>query len=70
VIPPEAWWDADLVASAAPGWDAILDAAGVTIVVMDSMNGTWPLTEALATSGGWALAFSDGDGTVWVRAGR
>ena len=39
VIPPEAWRDADVVASAGPGWDAILDAAGVTIVVMDSSDG-------------------------------
>jgi hypothetical protein len=70
VIPPEAWRDAEVVATAGPGWDAILDAAGVTIVVIDTEAGGWPLTQALASSGGWSLAHEDVDGAVWVRADR
>ena len=70
VIPPGTWRDAEVLASAGPGWDGILDAAQVTIVITDPQLGAWPLTEALATSGRWALVFSDGEGAIWVRAGR
>jgi hypothetical protein len=70
VIPPETWRDADVVSSAGPGWDAILETAGATIVVIDTQAGSWPLTQALATSGGWGLVYSDAEGGIWERAGR
>lgn len=68
VIPPEAWRDADVVADAGPGWDAILDARRVTIVVLDAGAGAWPMTRALATSVGWALVHADAEGSVWRRS--
>lgn len=69
VIPAEAWADGDVVAAAGPGWEAILDARGVTIVVIAGSSRT-PLARALAANEAWQLAYADTDGAVWVRAVR
>ena len=68
VIPADAWTDADLVDSAAPGWRAILDARGVTIVVTGGDASASPLARALAAEPAWRQVHADDLGTVWVRA--
>jgi hypothetical protein len=67
VIPAQAWADGDVVAAAGPGWEAILDRYGVTIIVTQAPS-TSPLTGPLRADGGWDLAFADADGAVWMRA--
>jgi hypothetical protein len=67
IFPPETWTDADTVTTARQGWPAILDAAGVTIVVTESATSS-PLANALAGAAEWRLAFADDLGTIWVRA--
>jgi hypothetical protein len=69
VIPPDAWRDGDTVAAAGPGWEAILDARGVTMVVAEG-DRTAPLAAALAGSPAWYLLADGGDGSIWVRHGR
>jgi hypothetical protein len=69
VIPADAWSDGDVVAAAGPGWDAILDARGVTIVVAKGPP-TTPLAAALAGSPAWRMAHADADATIWLRADR
>lgn len=69
VIPPEVWAEGDVVTTAGPGWDSILDRRGVTIVVAEGGQ-TAPLASALAKNAGWRLVHADTDGTVWVRADR
>lgn len=67
LIPGDAWADGDVVAAAEPGWDAILDDAGVTIVLTEGPE-TSPLAAALEAHAGWRLVVADGDGTLWERA--
>jgi len=69
VIPPDAWRDGDIVAAAAPGWEAILDARGVTMVVAEGDREA-PLAAALSGSPAWYLLADGGDGSIWVRNGR
>ena len=69
VIPPEAWADGDVVASAGAGWPAILDRADATIVITEG-DATSPLAQALAEDSDWRLAHADDTGTIWVRADR
>ncbi|MEW5992660.1 MAG: hypothetical protein AB1736_15135, partial [Chloroflexota bacterium] len=69
LIPAEAWAAGDTVLAAAPGWDAILEAYGATIVVVEGPP-TGPLAAALAASGGWTLATRDEDGSIWVARHR
>ncbi|MES2211149.1 MAG: hypothetical protein V4515_13370 [Chloroflexota bacterium] len=66
VIPAQVWVDAALVAAAAAGWPGVLDRAGVTIVVTEGSASR--LASALAASSGWAVAFADADGAVWIRS--
>ena len=70
VIPPDAWADADTVEAAAPGWQAILDARGVTIVVTEGAVSGSRLAQALATEPAWRAVLADELGTAWVRASR
>jgi len=69
VIPADAWTDGDVVEAAGPGWDAVLDARGVTIVVAKGPP-TTPLAAALAGSPAWRMAHADADATIWLRADR
>ncbi len=69
VIPSDAWADGDLIASAGPGWDDVLDARRATIVVANGPPAT-PLAAALAGSPTWRLVHGDDDGSVWVRSDR
>ena len=69
-IPPDAWADADTVEAAAPGWQAILDARGVTIVVTEGAVSGSRLAQALATEPAWRAVLADELGTAWVRASR
>ena len=69
LIPPTAWADGDVVITAGAGWQAILDNAGVTIVVSEG-PATLPLARALAGDSVWQLQHADDDGSIWVRAHR
>ncbi|HEX4898849.1 MAG TPA: hypothetical protein VFV53_10870, partial [Candidatus Limnocylindrales bacterium] len=69
VIPPEAWDEGDRVVAVEPGWDAILDAHGVTIVVADGGPAS-RLATALANHRGWRLVATEAAGTLWFRADR
>ena len=69
VIPSDAWTDGDTVAAAGPGWEAILDARGVTMVVAGG-DRELPLAAALSASPAWRILVDGGDGSIWVRSGR
>ena len=69
VIPSDAWADGDTVAAAGPGWEAILDARGVTMVVAEG-DRELPLAAALSGSPAWRLLVDGGDGSIWVRSER
>jgi hypothetical protein len=66
VFPPQVWVNAEVIDAAGPGWDALLDAAGVTIVATSGPADA-PLANALVASPGWTLYYADVDGAVWRR---
>jgi len=69
LFPSHVWEDADVIAAAGPGWDGLLDAAGVTIVIT-AESADKPLAAALSISARWALVHEDRDGAVWRRVRR
>jgi hypothetical protein len=68
LFPARVWEDYDTVMGARPGWDAVLDRWGVTIVVV-AADGNPALLPAL-THAGWHEAYLDDDGWVFIRADR
>lgn len=59
-----------LVTSAMPGWEKIIDKYGINYFVlktMDSSGMILPIVPALANHPGWSLVFSDGLFVVFVR---
>ncbi|MEO8274139.1 MAG: hypothetical protein ABI620_08730 [Chloroflexota bacterium] len=72
IIPASVWADASTVSAAGPGWDQILDDAGVTIVITDGPSSS-PLATALAAvkperaSPFWKPVYVDDAGAIWVR---
>jgi hypothetical protein len=69
VFPPKVWDDYDNVTAAGRGWSETLDEWGATIVV-GAREGEQPLIDALSHDAAWRQAYADGDGVVFVRAGR
>jgi hypothetical protein len=68
VVPASLWADHDAVASGQPGWEAVLDRWGATIVV--AAHDALPLRVALGNSLAWQQAVDDADGVIFVRADR
>jgi hypothetical protein len=68
LFPGSLWDDVDAVTSARIDWSAVLGQWGVTILV--AQTGETTLAKALSGDPGWRQAFSDGEGSVWVRADR
>lgn len=66
LIPSAAWADGDIVSAAAPGWEAILEAYGATVVVVDGSATGEPLAVALEGAG-WTRTYGDEDGSIWSR---
>jgi len=64
LIPVAAWSGDDTVRAAAPGWDAVLERYGVTIVVVEG-PATAPLPTALDAAG-WHREYADADGSIWA----
>jgi hypothetical protein len=71
IFPSEIWARAEVVAEAKPGWEEVLDDAGVTIVVTEG-SGTSPLAQALRSAAGfgWRLEQDRSEGSIWVRVTR
>ena len=61
----QTWADIDRVESAAPGWQDVLSADGVEIVLTRRV-GDEALASALRTSGQWEELPLDPDGSIWV----
>jgi hypothetical protein len=68
LFPRSVWTDHDTVAAGLPGWEAVLDRWGVTIVV--ASRDALPLRVALGNSLAWRQAHEDTDGVIFVRASR
>jgi hypothetical protein len=68
LFPAALWADHDTVAGAGPGWPAVLDRWGVTIVLTSGNQAA--LRAALQASVDWRRAFADADGEIFVRATR
>ncbi len=68
VFPAHVWSDAALISSGEDGWSKVLDARNVTIVVSDT--GDPRLVARLRLSAGWAIAYADNNGAIWVRLDR
>jgi hypothetical protein len=69
VFPARVWDDYATVSSAGPGWAAILDGWGVTMVVA-TPNEDAALVTALSADRGWRRAYGDADGLLFVRGDR
>ena len=69
VFPKTVWDDYETVSSASPGWVAILDRWGVTIIAT-SRDEDGTLAAALAASAAWKQTYADADGALFVRADR
>jgi hypothetical protein len=65
---PALWVDYDAVAAALPGWPAILERWGVTVVVTSREQAA--LRAALEARPDWRLAYADTDGALFVRSNR
>jgi hypothetical protein len=68
LFPSALWADHDVVAGGRPGWEAVLNRWGATIVVT-GRDGL-PVRVALGNSLAWREAYVDGDGAIFVRADR
>ena len=68
VFPAQVWSDSALVSSGEDGWSQVLDAREVTIVITD--NGDPRLAARLRLSAGWAMAYADDNGAIWVHLDR
>ena len=68
VFPAQVWSDSALVSSGDDGWSRVLDARKVTIVITD--NGDPRLAARLRLSAGWAMAYADDNGAIWVHLDR
>jgi hypothetical protein len=61
---PDVWADADIVANAGPGWEAVLQRRNVLVVVTDHATDSL-LEAALAASNRWTRTYTDADGSIW-----
>jgi hypothetical protein len=68
LFPSALWADHDVVAGGRPGWEAVLNRWGATIVVADRDG--LPVRVALGNSLAWREAYVDADGAIFVRADR
>jgi len=69
LIGPELWEEYVSLVNLNEGWQQVLDARGVTIVVTDPER-TAELDAALAREADWRRTYADGDGSIFVRAAR
>lgn len=67
MFPAQVWSDYDRVVSGGPGWQAQVDAWGVSLAVVAA--GQAGLRERLLEAG-WRSVYRDADGSVLVRPGR
>jgi hypothetical protein len=69
VFPRTVWDDYETVSSAGPGWTAILDRWGVTMIAT-SREQDGRLAAALSADPAWRQAYADADGLLFVRSDR
>ena len=63
LIPPEAWRDQETVSSGADGWDAVLYANVVSVLIVPSTHTR--LLEALASCHVWQMVHDDDELSIW-----
>ena len=66
LYPDSIWTDAETIATAADGWDMLLDRYGVTVVVVAPEQAA--LRAALEASPDWIVRYREADGSIWGRS--
>lgn len=69
LVGPDLWEEYVSLVNLNEGWQRVLDERGVTIVVTDPER-TAELDAALAQETGWRRAYTDDEGSIYVRADR
>jgi hypothetical protein len=67
IHPASVWTDYLRIASGGAGWDTLLDAYGVDLLVLDAKEQA-RLVDLLRVSGTWAELYADGQATIFRRA--
>lgn len=65
----QTWDDAAIVESGGPGWEAIVDRASVTEVIVEWANNDAFGRAAQGAQAVWLRVYADCDGSIWVRRG-